>query len=81
MKASGERDSNPRYCKTVQRISNPPPSTTRTSLPTQFAYVARIRTSDLQIRNLALYPAELWLQKIKNGEGIRTPGTVPSTTP
>jgi hypothetical protein len=44
----------------------------------------RIRTSDLQIRNLKLYPAELWARKslcrnfsCADGEGgIRTPGTL-----
>ena len=65
MKDRREGDSNPRYHKAAQRISNPSPSTSRTSLPaiSFYCYVAkRIRTSDLQIRNLMLYPAELWLQ-------------------
>jgi hypothetical protein len=39
----------------------------------------RIRTSDLQFRKLVLYPAKLWAQY---GEGgIRTLGTLTSTTP
>ena len=41
----------------VQRFSRPPDSTALASL--QGDEAKRIRTSDLQIRNLALYPAEL----------------------
>ncbi len=66
----------------VQRFSRPPDSTTLASLQLMASTnkeqheAERIRTSDLQIRNLKLYPAELQPHKFFGAGGIRTPGTL-----
>ena len=59
-----EGDSNPRYLA-VQRFSRPPDSATLASFQLNARIIVvknearRVRTADLQIRNLTLYPAEL----------------------